>query len=106
MSIFYLLEGSKILFMCSKYFIWIARDPIYLWKFFWNFWDFLTIFCALKYFLNFFGITYALKVFRKKKKNSSFPNGPSPRPDPIRARTAPVPSGQPTRPGHAHLAEQ
>jgi hypothetical protein len=38
--LFYLLEGSKILFMSSKYFIWIVYAPIYLWEFFWNFWDF------------------------------------------------------------------
>jgi hypothetical protein len=47
--------------MSTKYFVWIVHVPIYLWDFFWNFWDFLTIFRALKYFLNFFGITYALK---------------------------------------------
>jgi hypothetical protein len=29
----FLLEGSKIFFMSSKYFIWIDLVPIYLWEF-------------------------------------------------------------------------
>jgi hypothetical protein len=30
LSLFYLLEGSKIFFMSSKYFIWIVHALIYL----------------------------------------------------------------------------
>jgi hypothetical protein len=37
LSYFYLLEGSKIFFMNSKYFIWIVHTSIYLWEFSWYF---------------------------------------------------------------------
>jgi hypothetical protein len=47
-SYFYLLEGSKIFRLSSKYFIWIVRVPMCLWKFSWNFCDFLFIFRAVK----------------------------------------------------------
>jgi hypothetical protein len=33
LSLFYLLEGSKIFFMISKYFIWIDHVSICLWEF-------------------------------------------------------------------------
>jgi hypothetical protein len=54
LSYFYLLEGSKILFISSEYFIWISHVSIYLWEFSWNVLDFLSIFHALKHFLVFF----------------------------------------------------
>jgi hypothetical protein len=47
LSIFYLFEGSKTFFMRSKHFFWIAHVPICLWEFSLNFWDFMSIFCAL-----------------------------------------------------------
>jgi hypothetical protein len=37
LSYFYLLEGSKIFFLSSKYFIWIVHVPLSLWEFSWNF---------------------------------------------------------------------
>jgi hypothetical protein len=49
----YLLEGSKIFLMSSKYFIWIVHTSIYLWEFSWNFCDFQSIFRAFKQFLDF-----------------------------------------------------
>jgi hypothetical protein len=48
--------------MSSKYFIWIVHAPIYLWEFSWNFWNFLSIFSALKQFLDFPGIVFALEM--------------------------------------------
>jgi ABC-type glycerol-3-phosphate transport system permease component len=50
LSLFYLLEGSKIFFMSSKHFIWIVRVSFYLWEFSWNFENFLGTFRALKTF--------------------------------------------------------
>jgi hypothetical protein len=83
LSYFYLLEGSKIFFLCSKYFIWIAQVPMCLWEFSWNFWDFLTIFRALKYFVDFFwNYLCTGKYFGKK----TYPTilGRAPGPDPTR----------------------
>jgi hypothetical protein len=49
--------------MSSKYFIWIDHVSIYLREFSWDFWNFLSIFHALKHFL---GNVFALKIeFRK-----------------------------------------
>jgi hypothetical protein len=62
LSYFYLLEDFKIFFMSSKYFIWIVRVSIYLRGFFWDFWNFLSIFHALKHFLGFPGNVFALKI--------------------------------------------
>jgi hypothetical protein len=44
LSLFYLLEDSKIFFMSTKYFIYIVHAPIKLWEFSWNFSDFQNIF--------------------------------------------------------------
>jgi hypothetical protein len=46
LSYFYLLEGSKIFFMSSKYFIWIAQVPISL-GIFLEFLEFLEYFSWL-----------------------------------------------------------
>jgi hypothetical protein len=51
--------------MRSKYFIWIVRVPICLWEFSWNFGNFLSIFGALKHFLEFSGIVSAQNIFGK-----------------------------------------
>jgi hypothetical protein len=102
LSIFYLLEGSKIFFVSSKYFIWIVYAPNYLWKFSWNFRNCLSIFRALKTFSVFTGIVFALKSnFRKlkRKKNISYPSRPSPKDQPI--------SVQPNRwPAKSHLGQR
>jgi hypothetical protein len=103
---FYLLEGSKIFFMSSKYFIWIVHVPIYLWEFSYKFWNFLGIFRALKHFLSFFRICFALENnFRKNKtflSNRAEPEGPtlSARPS-QQARARPI-RAQCLRPGRAH----
>jgi hypothetical protein len=106
LSYFYLLEGSKIFFMSTKYCIWIVSVPVYLWEFSWKFCDFRSIFRAFRQFLVFAGIVFALKIISENKRNSSFPPGPSPkvlpapalaqpsaRPNPIEARQS--------RPGQA-----
>jgi hypothetical protein len=43
-SYFYLIEGSKIFFVKSKYSIWVVHVQIYLWEFFYNFWNIWNIF--------------------------------------------------------------
>jgi hypothetical protein len=73
LSYFYLVEGSKIFSMSTKYFIWIVRVPICLWEFSWNCCDFRSIFRAFKQFLVFTGIVFALKINSKIKKNYPFP---------------------------------
>jgi hypothetical protein len=82
LSYFYLLESSKILFMSSKYFIWIVHVLIYLREFSWNFCDFLSIFRALKHFLVFFWNLFLHWKYFKKNNNEilSYRFGPSPHP--------------------------
>jgi hypothetical protein len=91
LSYFYLLEGSKIFFMSSKYFIWIVHTSIYLWEFSWIFCDFRSIFRDFKQFLDFSGIVFALKI--NSKKTLSFPNGPSPKARPVSTRPGLGPRG-------------
>jgi hypothetical protein len=69
LSIFYLLEGSKIFFMNSKHFIWIVHVPMCLWEFSWNFCDYRSIFRVFKQILGFSGIVFALKIISKKRKS-------------------------------------
>jgi hypothetical protein len=85
LSYFYLLDGSKIFFMSSKYFIWIVHTPIYLCEVSWIFCDFLSIFRAFKTISSFFGIVFGIKKINSKQNYS---NGPSPeaRPGPHRPR--------------------
>jgi hypothetical protein len=94
---FYLLEGSKIFFMSSKYFIWIVHTSIYLWEFSWNFCDFLGIFRASKHFLAFSEFVFALKNILKKKQILSFRFEPSP-------KARPISSGPAVSPHEAHLS--
>jgi hypothetical protein len=64
--------------MSSEYFIWIVHVPMCLWEFSWNFRDFLSIFRALKHFLELPGIVLTLKIFSKNnKENHSYPFGPA-----------------------------
>jgi hypothetical protein len=93
-ELFYLLEGSKIIFMSSKHFIWIAQVPMCLWEVFWNFWDFLAIFRSLKYFLDFFWNYLCTGIYFGKKP---LPTGlgRARGPDPTRA-------GPAARPAKAH----
>jgi hypothetical protein len=79
LSYFYLLEGSKIFFLISKHFIWIAQVQKCLWEFSWNFWDFLTIFRASKYFLDFFWHYLCTGKWFQKKNNKFYLTGSSPK---------------------------
>jgi hypothetical protein len=102
LSYFYLLEGSKIFFMSSKYFIWIVHTSIYLWEFSWNFCDFRSIFSALKHFS---GFVFALKrISKEKKSNPSSPTGPSPRAWPSLHRPGREPHGAHLSPAAAGAA--
>jgi hypothetical protein len=93
LSYFYLLEGSKIFFMSSKHFIWIAQVPMCLWEFSWIFWDFLTIFRALKHFLDFFWNYFCTrKYFGKERK----------KPNPLRPCSWPTPARRLKKPGGRH----
>jgi hypothetical protein len=72
LSYFYLLEGSKIFFMSSKYFIWIVHVPMSLWEFSYIFWNFRSIFRALKAISEISRIVFALENISKKKHNLSY----------------------------------
>jgi hypothetical protein len=85
LSYFYLLEGSKILFMSSKYFIWIVHVPMCPREFSWNFCDFRSIFRVFKQFLEFFWNCFRIK--NNFEKNKPYLTGPSPK---ARPRSAPA----------------
>jgi hypothetical protein len=88
-SYFYLLEGSKIFFVSTKYFICIVCVLICLWEFFWNFCDFWNIFRDFKQFPVFTGIFSQWKIILgNKKKSYPFLPGRAPKPNPLQ------PSGQ------------
>jgi hypothetical protein len=67
LSYFYLLEGSKIFFMSSKYFILIVHVPMSLWEFSWIVCDFLSIFRAFKTISRFLWNCFRIKKIRKIK---------------------------------------
>jgi hypothetical protein len=67
-SYFYLLEGSKIFFMNSDNFIWIVRVLKCLLGFSWDFWNFLSIFGALKQLLDHLELFAHWKVISEKRK--------------------------------------
>jgi hypothetical protein len=98
---FYLLEGSKILFMSSEYFILIVHVSMCLWEFSWNFCDFRSIFRAFKQFLDFSGIVFALKKINSKKKSYPILLGRAVGP----TCSDPHPHGRATGPREAHLAK-
>jgi hypothetical protein len=100
-SYFYLIEGSKIFFMNSKYFIWVVHVPIYLWKFSWNF---LSIFRAFKAISRFSRIDFALKIISKKKQIPSFWIGLSPKARPYRSASARAATALKPRPGPPALS--
>jgi hypothetical protein len=82
LSYFYLLEGSKIFFMSSKYFVWIVHAPIELWEFSWIFfWIFRIFFVALMNYLAISRLFFTRKYFLKIKRNlfsfSPVPFGPA-----------------------------
>jgi hypothetical protein len=58
--------------MSSKYFIWIVHAPMCLWEFSWNFGNFLSIFRALKHFLEFTRIVFAPVIFSENNINKSY----------------------------------
>jgi hypothetical protein len=102
LSIFYLLEGSKIFFMNSKHFIWIVHVPMCLWEFSWNFCDYRSIFRVFKQILGFSGIVFALKIISKKKKIYPIYLGRARRPDPGPHRPSCRPARGPSEPAGAH----
>jgi hypothetical protein len=82
LSLFYLLEGSKIFFMSTKYFIWIVRVSICLWEVSWKFLNFLSIFRDFKHFQGFSWICFALENnFEKNIKPYPSHPGRARRPD-------------------------
>jgi hypothetical protein len=97
LSYFYLLDGSKIFFMSSKYFIWIVHTPIYLCEVSWIFCDFSSIFRAFKTISSFSEIVFGIKKINSKK---TILTGRAQRPDPVRiARAGPASDPAAAHPG-------
>jgi hypothetical protein len=96
LSLFYLLEGSKIFFMSFKYFIWLVHVPMYLWEFSWNFQNLLSIFHAFKTISRFSRIVFAFKIISERNPILSVwaePEGPT-APAPAQPPDPPRPIGQ------------
>jgi hypothetical protein len=86
--------------MTSKYFIWLVHVPMCLWKFSWNFWNFLSIFRALKTFSGLYWNCFRTKnIFGNN--NISFSIGPSPWAQPT--STSPASSTRTLRPSHESI---